>query len=417
MLGLDIEDIKKELIRIKPNIVGLTVVTPTVVIVKKIIDLIKEINKDTLVVVGGPHITVLHEELLDIADISVIGEGEETFLDIVDYYEGKLDLEDIKGIAYRDNNKDYINPKREFIEDLDKIPFPVFDLIDLSRYHHIYPHKLDEKYTTIITSRGCHHNCFFCSSSKLWGRKVRYRAIENVIKEIRQLQNRYNISEIFICDDIFGPCWRIEEFCQRLNTEKIKIDWVCHMRCDEVNEQILSLMKSAGCVEIQFGVESGNDEILKRSNKQLAIQQIKEAFRMSKKIKIDTWATFIIGLYGETKETFNKTIDLCKELDPTYATFLNLLPLPGSQIYNDYMGKGYIKISKDWSKYSWHNFPIFETEFLSKNDLIDLKKKAYLKFYLRPIILIRYFLQLIKTKSVKRMFRNILLFLKLSKNI
>ena len=408
--------LKKKILVSDVDFIGISVVTPNVNVTREIISFIKKNKKNVMVVVGGPHVTIRPEDLLDVADVCIRGEGEETLSELIDCLNTGKEIYDIDGIVYKDNVNLKVNPSRRPLECLDEVPFPALDLLDLSRYRHIYPYKNNQRIASILTARGCPYNCHFCGNNSLWNGNVRYRSIDNVIEEIKQIRDKLDVLLFWIEDDLFGSDSRVREFCKKAIDNELNIKWMCHIRCDSISEETLFLMKEAGCLEVQVGVESGDDSILQAINKNLTIKQIESFFLLAKRIGINIWATFIFGLYGENKETIKKSIALSKRLDPTYVTFIHLLPFPGTQIYEDYSAKGYIK-TYDWSKYSWHHMPVFEIDSLNLEDLVKLKKRAYLEFYLRPRKLFSYIVHLFKTGSVKLMFRNLLLFIKLSLNV
>lgn len=415
-LGWNLKEIGEKIIGFNPDLIGISVATPNVSISCELISLAKRIRKEIPVVVGGPHVSAIPTDLLHIADIAVIGEGEETFSELIHCLIQGTPVSAINGIAFRRNGDITITPKRKLIDNLDLIPFPALDLLDISKYKHIYPYKNNNnKVASIITSRGCPYDCYFCGNNYLWGGRVRYRSIANVINEIEYFKIKLDVSLFWLEDDLFGTEPRIKEFCHRLIELNLNIRWLCHMRCNGISDEALFIMKKAGCLEIQIGVESGNDAVLREANKHLTVAEIRAFFKKIHSIGINTWATFIFGLYGENMKTINESIKLAKEIDPTYATFIHLLPFPGTRIYKDYSERGYIR-TYNWSKYSWHSLPVFETEYLKYHDLIKLKKRAYILFYLRPNKLFSYGMQLFKTGQLKLMLKNFVLLIKLGLN-
>lgn len=397
----------------KPDIIGITATTLTVQFVRTIAFQAKHLLPDVFIVFGGPHVTALPFENLDVADVCVIGEGEQTFAEVINNFLKGLSLDKIRGIVFKEKSAYYKTEERELIQDLDELPFPARDLLPKHTFCHIFPYRLENPYyDTIITSRGCSFNCTFCLNELMWKRKVRYRSLDNVFEEIEELIKKYSTSLLFIHDDNFTEnSDRLIEFCKIKQKYFPKLKWICHSRADSLSLDLLKEMESAGCVEIQIGVESGDDRILNNCNKRIKITTIYNAFKLFKKTKINTWATFIIGNEGETKDSIEKTIKFAKNINPTYCSFLFLSPLPGTRCFNNFKKRDYIK-TYDWFKYSWHGEPVFETESLSKGLLMGLRKKAYRRFYLRPKILFRYLCICIKSRQWKTMFSNFLILLK-----
>lgn len=411
VLDLTKEEIIKEIKDFNPNLIGITSVTATATFVKGLSEEIKRLFPQVIIVVGGPHPTALPFDLLPPADISVIREGEETLLEILKRGEEE-NWEKIKGISFLREKEQKITPSRPFIQDLDSIPFPARHLLPLDSYFHLYPYKTRTKrFTTIFTARGCPFACRFCGNEYIWKRQVRYRRIEAVLEEIKEVVKRYNVSLIFFDDDTFTiNKERAYQICAGIIDLNLNFKWICHSRADILEKPLLEVMKRAGCVEMQVGIESGDQNVLDAVNKSSSLDKLREGMRALKEVGIQTWGTFMLGNISETKETIKKTIKFALELDPTYASFIVFLPFPGLSIYDEYVQKGYIKTFR-WEKYCWHGEPVFETEELSKRDLISLRREANIKFYLRPHKLMNYLFTVIKIRSLREMWRNFRAFL------
>lgn len=396
------------------DIIGFSVTTPTVLLVRDLIESLKNDSafKHTLFVVGGPHITLSHDEPALAADISVLGEGEETFVDIIKYKNGELRLGDIKGISYHSDTAGIVkNAPRELIADLDRLPMPDRSKIKPELYGHIFNYAPQgERFTTVFTSRGCRYSCAFCGNEKLWGSRERRRSVDNVIAEIESLlSRRYRL--IFFDDDNFLSS---KEFAygllQEILARGLKFAWVCHARVASYEDRLLDMMAQAGCVEVQIGVESFNQEALKAARKKIRVARISECISQFQRRNIHVWATMIIGLPEEDVSSLRKSIDLLIEADPFYATFIMLLPFPGTAIFEMYREKGYI-ITEDWDRYSWHGDPVFCTDKLSRNDMVRIRKEAYRKFYLRTRTIARYLRVLHRYNMYGSMTKNLLRFI------
>jgi len=384
----------------KPQIIGISVHTLTVEYARNVALAARRIVPEAFIVFGGPHVSALPFENLDVADVCVIGEGDDTVVELVNQFLSGGSFDGVEGIALRKNGSCIKTKTRTLIADLDSLPLPARDLFPFYKQRHIYPYRLATPYcNTIVTSRGCSFNCTFCSNEIMWQRRVRNRSISNALVEIEVLVKQYNTSLLFIHDDNFTENHkRVIEFCEEKQKYFPQLKWICHSRSDCLTRDLLEKMKASGCVEIQVGVESGSDAILAKCNKGSHTAAMRKTFHLLEEAKINSWATFIIGNEGDTKESIEQTIEFAKEIDPTYCSFLFLTPLPGTQIYERFVQKGYINTFQ-WSRYNFHSAPVFETEHLSLNLLLNLRKKAYRVFYLRPTAVVRFFVAAIASRQ------------------
>lgn len=415
-LDLTKEQILKEIKNFMPDVIGITTVTATATFVKSLSKEIKDFYPQILLVVGGPHPTALPFDLLPEADISVIREGEKTFLEILKEMDGGQNWTKIKGVAFLKNGKQKITPDRPFIQDLDSIPFPARSLLPMDSYFYLYPYRRrTRRFTTIFTARGCPYACKFCGNEYIWKRTVRYRRVEPVLEEIKEVVEKYGVSLISFDDATFtADVKRVYQICEGIINMDLNFKWICHSRPDLLDKPTLKMMKKAGCVEVQVGIESGDQKVLDAINKSTTVNQIRTGMELLKQAGIHSWGTFMLGNISETKETIKRTINFALELEPTYASFIFFLPFPGLCIWDEYVEKGYIK-TFNWEKYCWHGEPVFETEELSKRDLISSRRKASLRFYLRPHKLVNYLITVLKTGSIREMWRNFRAFLSVIK--
>ncbi len=297
--------------------------------------LTREIKKkypEKTIILGGIGSTGVSEEIFETSpvDIVVKGEGDKSIVEVMDCLEKNKDLKNVRGICYREGNKIKINPPRPRIENLDQLPFPAFDKININNYEKVH----------VVTSRGCPYWCTFCYCSFFWENRVMFRSIENVIEEIKLMFERYNGNRLNIYDDVFPlDKKRIFEFCDRLKKEKMDINWRCCGRINLMNEQLMKKMSESGCDAIFYGVESGSDKILKKVNKGFSVKMAKDVLTKSKKYFTGIDASFLWGFPFETIEDFKKTIKLVEDF--TFKLDINaglncLRPEIGSQIYNNY---------------------------------------------------------------------------------
>jgi anaerobic magnesium-protoporphyrin IX monomethyl ester cyclase len=399
-----------------PGIIGFSVVTPTAGESCRMAKELREICPQTLFVAGGPHASVLPEEMLPAFDAVVTGEGERTFLELRDAVFDGRPFDGIDGVVFAKNGKISTNARREFISDLDEIPPPARELLNLASYYHSFPYRTRKGlFTTMFTSRGCPNNCYFCGNEALWRRKIRFHSVGYVRNELDILVKGLGVTLVFIDDDDFLAVKpRAMEICEAILKTGSGLKWVCHTCVSSIDEDSLRMMRLAGCVEIQIGVESGSDEILKGISKCESTSIVAEKLRMVKKSGMNSWATFIIGHLGDTTETIMETINFSIRIDPTYASFIMLLPFPGSRAFEEFRARGYIR-AESWDDYTWHGDPVFEKPNLSAHELVRLRILAHKMFYLRSGKLFKLLIKIIVAGSLKEMMRNFLSWLSIVK--
>jgi anaerobic magnesium-protoporphyrin IX monomethyl ester cyclase len=328
-----IEKTNKIIKEYAPDFIGLGFPTEAFDSAVEIAKMAKESDKDMVVIVGGIHPTAKPEETLSIPffDFLVHGEGEITTQELLDAIIAKRDLTKIKGISYKKDGKILNNDSRPEITNVDDIPFDNRDLlIDSEKYP-------KEALGQIHTSRGCSYNCAYCSSSIIWGEKVRFRSVTNVIEEINYLYHQYRVKDINFADDNFllDP-ERVRALCDEILNRRLKINWRCCARADihrYFNADLLKLMHKAGCKQICIGFESGSQKLLDAVNRGVNLTNIKETIKMMNDAHIKLHADFIIGLPGETETTLKETFDLMKLVwdwcRPT-TTVVLFKPYPGT---------------------------------------------------------------------------------------
>lgn len=386
-----LDDYLLEVKEFKPDLVGVTVLTRGHNRAKEIIQVLKKKFKKLPIVIGGTQVTAAPKEvILDLgADFGVIGEGEVTLLELVKELEKtKNNFGKIKGLAYKTaSGKLKINNPRELINNLDDLPFPAWDLMLPFEYRiapilepaHAFP------IAPVLTSRGCPYNCSFCASNAIWQRRLRLRSVDNVLSEIKMLKEKFGVKEIHFCDDnLTMNIQRAEEICQRLIEEKFNLPWQCPngVRIDRLTLPLLKKMKQAGCYALGLGIESGDQKMLNKIGKQLDLRIIPGVLKNLKKVGIESYAFFILGLPGETKKTAKKTIDFALSHPFDRAWFNIFAPYPGSPAFTDWIKDKDFK-SIDWDKHDCST-AIMAGDDLTIREIEELQKKAIRSFYLRP---------------------------------
>jgi len=366
------------------DLVGISVDTVRSNIAYKIAKHIK--TKNVKVVLGGPHASAEANEILknQIADYVVIGEGEKSFLDLVESLENGELYPEIPGIAYmkRDELKVF---QSKFINDLDSIPFPDRESLPLK----LYRTKFDGKTaTSIITSRGCPFDCEFCSASQFMGIKWRKRSVDNVMEEIKMLAKKLGYRSLIFFDDNFTmDPKRVIKISEEILKNDLRISWWAFSRADEVigHEDMIEAMSKAGCKMLFVGFESASDDVLKEYGKKLTSSIALSVSKILKKYKIDLFASFIFGALGDTVESINKTVKLAKKLGASIVQFSILTPYPGTRLFNKLKNN---LITKNYELFDATNL-VFKHPNFSPENLKKIFIKAYYKVYLNPKLLFK----------------------------
>ncbi len=386
--------------KIDPSVVGFTATTSNIKTALKYVESVKDVLPNSLSVIGGPHATFVPIETLNESpslDVVVIGEGEETLTDLASKYceTSNLNLDEVKGIVYRDNKTGNIklNQPRPLIEDLNSIPFPARHLVPFESYG-----STKDKTSDMITSRGCVYSCGYCSSSLVMGKKFRSRSPENVVDEIEELQENYQIKDIAFMDDTFMlNKRRANAIADEIKSRGLDIGFVASSRVDMVDRNLLEKLKSAGLSTLYYGVESGSQRVLNLMKKGITLKQAENAVKSAKDIGVEVLTSFILGFPGETGEEIEETINFSIKLDADYSQFSILTPFPGTPIYNELKEKKLID-TENWDKYTVLKSVIKYDELGLSKKMVERKlTKAYLKFYARPKYLLkhRYMLKVI----------------------
>ena len=392
LLQMGYEKVSQLAAKLNPQIIAITATTSTIKTALKYMKLIKKLLPNSLYVIGGPHPTFMPQEVLNesVLDVVVLGEGEETLVDLTRKYIDKnsRDLGDIRGIAYQDvysGNVKFTQP-RPLIEDLDSLPLPARHLIPFESYG-----ISKDQSGGMITSRGCVFACGYCSSSLIMGKKFRSRSPENVVDEIEELLYKYKIRDIAFMDDTFMlNKRRANDIAQEIEDRNLDVSFVASSRVDMVDYNLLKKLKRSGMSTLYYGVESGSQRILNLMKKGITLKQAEDAVCSAKDAGLNVLTSFILGYPGETADDINKTIDFSIKLNPDYSQFSILTPFPGTPIYHELNKNGLISTS-NWEEYTVLE-PILEYEKMGLTKGMVKRKliEAYLKFYARPSYLLKH---------------------------
>ena len=400
-------DFTADLRKIQPDYVAANVATPTLENDLTVFKTVKEICPDCVTIAKGAaflnranDIMANHKNL----DIVIIGEAEETLREIVSGKSNHL----ISGIYYREDFHIKFTGKREFIEKLDKLPFPARHLIDNKKYRR--PDN-NEVQAVIKVARGCPYHCFFCLATPVAGSRVRKRSPENILAEIKECVEKYNIRNFIFWSDIFNldKEW-VRDLCNKIIESGLEITWSANTRADTADLETAELMYEAGCSLVSIGVESGSQYILDKIGKKITPDDVRKTVKIFKQAHIKIYNYFVIGLPWDDEETIEDTIDFACELDSDFVSFYTAVPLPGTRFYNYASENGLFD-----EKTSFENayfYPAVDTHCLSKERVFELHKKAVRTFYLRPKYIMRMFLSIRSLTEFKNCFKagmNILL--------
>ncbi len=375
--------LQQQLEDFSPDYLGINCTTPLYYETQHIASIAKEHNPNIVVVVGGAHPSSLPESTMmdPNIDIGCIGEGDITMTEIV----SGNDWASIKGITYSKNGAITANQPREYIKNLDDLPFPAWNIFDIKAYKSSTLSCRNNPVGTIETSRGCPFGCTYCNKS-IFGRTFRPKSPARVVDEMEYMLN-LGFKEIHINDDGFTTDLnRAKQICDLICQRGLNFPWrLCNgIRVDRVDREFLRKARNAGCYGLAFGVESGDQALLDNIDKGITIEQVRDAFTWAKETGLETTAFFMIGLPGETEQTIQKSINCAISLAPDYAKTSILLPLPGTYLYNSFEQKGYIK-SKDWILYNQHNpSGVYDHPNLTWETIHSYYDLFYKRFYLRP---------------------------------
>ncbi len=363
--GLSVEETVVRVLESEPDLIGFSMMTPQLITALACSTLIKEARPDLPVVLGGAHVDSTKGdtyEMADCFDFAVHGEGEYTLLEAcqnlrdkgVKTEEGYTNfqecIEDVPNIIYRDKEtgKVQVNLGRPFTRNLDEFPSVDYDMVDIKKYS--IPTMAGGYVVSMMLSRGCPFKCTFCDAPITMGTKLRFWSIDRVIEDIKFYKEKYGVTNFVFKDSTFTAKKKwAQEFCQRLVDENLNIKWRCNTRANLVPPGLLDLMAEAGCYVINFGVESGDQEVLKRIKKEVDLEEVVDAFERCRKLGIRTYATFLIGNPGETEESAQNTLDFSKRVRPSLCMFFVSTAYPGTPMYDEALVAGEVQ-PRWWAK-------------------------------------------------------------------
>ena len=388
-LGLDIEGVVSEAISQRPQLIAITTNSPLYSRVLSLSWKLKEKLPNTKIVLGGYHPTFLAQEVLanDFVDFIIKGEGEKTLLELCKALEGDGDFSSIKGLGFRQQEKIVLNEERSFIKDLDNLPFPAYDLLPLKRYYVSNNLGIMRKVISLIVSRGCTGRCYFCTSPGFWKNIYRKHSPEYCLSLMNYLHKNFKKDCFQFRDDTFtlDKNW-VMKLCSLIIKNKYKYKWDCYSRFDSFDEEMLKAMKKAGCYQISLGVESANDEVLKRV-KGFSKKQVYKGMEMLKKYQFKTRLFFMVGPPARNHSDIEDISDFALKLNPDILTVTATIAYPGSRFYSAITDQNKKSIfAREIPKVyeGLCDFDRFDKSYIRKK-----VKEIYRKFYLRPSYIIK----------------------------
>lgn len=409
------EDFKELIKNNAYDLIGISAVTPTINNAFYLAENIKNIKKNIPIILGGIHATISPNECIKnkFIDFVAIGESENTVVEFVnELQKSSPDFSQVKGIAYKINGEVFINESRELEQILDRFPFPARHLLKNSGFYSP-PDAEKMPVTPVFFTRGCPGKCTYCCTKQIFGHRIRYRSVSNIMEEIDEIV-RLGYKEVHILDDAFtADGKRVIELCNEIRRKNYDMNFEISngLRADMVNYNVLKALKSIGVKNVGFGIESGNEQILVNIKKGIPKDKVRKAVKLARELKFEVWGFFIIGLPGETRETVRDTINFAKELNPDFAKFLILKPFPGTEIYNQLLSKNLID-SFDYSNYGVYTAPVHHLETMTADEILYWQKKAFREFYFRPQKIVQHILRIKNLTNLKIILRGTLFVMK-----
>ena len=390
-----------------PDVIGITSTTNLFDSALETANKIKEYSLNAKLILGGSHFSANPRHALSygLFDIGIKGEGEVTFLELIRTLDRNDGLHKVKGLALRKRDEVFFTEPREFIEDLDSLPFPARHLLPMERY---IPQPNDQYLLpklSMISSRGCPYGCIFCDKN-IFGEKYRSFSPKYIISEMEHLISNFGARDIAFLDSTFTVNEeRVEAIIDEMKKRNVKVRWTCTVRANVVTKELLKKMRDAGCWRIRLGVESGNDRVLQFIKKGITKQQVKNVARWAHQLGLQPKGFFMIGHLVDTKKTIEETIHFAKSLPFKDITVQINTPMPNTIQYEIYKDYGSL-ITDNYSKFSYWE-PVFIPHGLSREYLLKAIHRFYRLFYFRPIIFWRHLCQIHRWYNVVKYLRSL----------
>ena len=390
-------DLVEDLKEFKPDYLVVNVATPTLEHDLDALKIAKDILPNVVTIAKGAIFLTKSEDILknhEALDIVIFGEAEDTLKEILQGVEKPL------GIYYREDGQIKFSGVRPFIDNLDEIPFPARHLVDNTIYRRPDNNKVQ---AVVKVARGCPFHCFFCLATPVSGAKVRRRSVENIVEELKECVEKYNITNFVFWSDIFNldKNWTMA-LCQAIIDSGLKITWSANTRADTADDEMAKMMYKSGCRLVSIGVESGSQYMLEKMGKKITLDDVRRTVKTFKDAKIRIYNYFVIGLPWESEETVEETIRFAIELDSDFISFYTATPLPGSRFYE--YAKEHNLFDKETSFENAYFYPAVNTHNLTRDRVFELHKSAIKRFYLRPLYILKMLTRIRSFAEVKSYF-------------
>lgn len=392
-------DYEADLKEFNPDYLVVNIATPTLEHDLEAVKKAKEICPNVVTIAKGAAFLTLADRIIkehNELDFGILGEAENTLKEILE----EKPKAEILGLYYKENDEVKFTGNRPFIEDLDSLPFPARHLVDNNIYRRPDNNKVQ---ATIKVSRGCPFHCFFCLATPVSGAKVRRRSPENIVAEIKECVEKYNIKNFLFWSDIFNidKEWTMK-LCQAIIDSGLKITWSANTRADTADLEMAEMMYKSGCRLVSIGVESGSQYMLEKMGKKITLNDVRRTVKVFKKAKIRIYNYFVIGLPWETEETVEETIKFAIELNSDFISFYTATPLPGSRFY--VYALEHNLFDKETSFENAYYYPAVNTHNLSRERVFELHKSAIKRFYLRPLYILKMLSRIRSFAEIKNYF-------------
>ena len=402
------EEFRSYLLKEKFDVTGITAWTASILKAYETVRIIKGVLSQSIIVIGGVHASNFPRRTLQECkeiDYLIRGEGELPFLELCKQINrGEIKPITIPGLAYRNNNKITVNKKAEYLKP-EKFVVPAYEDFYIKKYRCQPPLFINLPTYTIIASRGCPFQCSFCDANTVHGKAVRYKPVRNLVEEMFLLKEKYNAKGIWFEDSTFtmSKSWTYD-LCRELIKEKYNLPWGCFTRVDRIDEELLKIMKKAGCWQIGYGFESGNQKSLDAMKKGTTVQQNIKAARMTEKLGINVYASYILAWPGENDEDVLNTIKYSIKIGAS-ASFFNIpVPFPKTDLYRQCVKDGGLRVKNEYDWEAYENAGsataskcIYANPKIKNIDMLGLLRKAYRMYYASPKVLLKH---LATTKSL-----------------
>lgn len=346
-------------------------------------EIIKQTLPDVFISAIGLHASQVPESILNSngsVDAAISGEPDRTIIELAEAIRDKRPLDSVNNIAYKLDGNIVRTTNGPNLIDINSLPMPAWEFFNLRKYLLPFSRK---PFLLVTTSRGCPYECSFCPIWIYYGRIPRFRAPDKIVDEIEYDVKRFGITDFLFWSESFTLNEEhVYEICNEILRRGLKINWMCNSRVDNVNQKMLALMRRAGCWLIGYGVESGSQEILDRTNKKITLETIQKAIDMAHREEITVVGHIIIGLPGESVESIKKTINFSINSGMDFAQFYCAVPFPGSKLYDEAIKNNWLTTTR-WDLFE-QNRSILDYPCLSHEEIEKLRRYAIKRFYLRP---------------------------------